>query len=64
MNTNKKTHGGQRPGSGRKLLFNEKMVPVTIRLPQHYLDAIRALGEGNVSRGIRKLFEAHAQTRA
>lgn len=60
----KPTRGGSRPGAGRKILYDEKMTPITVRLPQHYVGALRALGEGNLSLGIRRLFELHFKEQA
>jgi len=51
----KRTHGGQREGAGRKLIYDQKMVKITVTLPPACVDALRDLGEGNVSLGIRKL---------
>lgn len=57
MNTNKKTHGGQRKGAGRKALYDQRMIKITITLPRAYLDALCDLGNGNVSLGVRRLCE-------
>ena len=61
---NKKTHGGRRPGAGRKLFYEEKMIPATVRLPLEYLDALRDLGGGNVSQGVRWLYEEFVKVQA
>jgi len=58
MKPNRKTtHGGARTGAGRKLMYDQKMIKVTVTLPPACVDALRDLGEGNVSLGIRKLSE-------
>jgi hypothetical protein len=33
MKKNKKKRGGVRPGAGRKALFGENMVKITVRIP-------------------------------
>lgn len=54
----KPTHGGRREGAGRKTLYDEKMITVTIRLPPLYVNMLRSLGDGNASLGVRNLIEA------
>jgi len=53
----KPTHGGARAGAGRKVLYNEKMLKITISLPHAHVDALCTLGDGNVSLGVRRLLE-------
>jgi len=53
----KLTHGGQREGAGRKTLYDEPMLKITVTLPPACVVALRDLGGGNVSLGIRKLSE-------
>ena len=55
--TDKPTHGGARAGAGRKSLYDEKMLKITITLPRAHVDALCALGDGNVSLGVRRLLE-------
>ena len=59
MNINKPKagRGGLRPGAGRKAIYNERMISVTVRLPSAYAEAIRKYGAGNLSAGIRRLWE-------
>ena len=47
------THGGPRPGAGRKPIGAARTVPITITLPPDLLAAAADLGAGNVSEGIR-----------
>jgi len=42
---------------GRPRLFKNIQQKLTITLPAHYAHAIRELGEGNLSAGIRLLWE-------
>jgi len=44
---------------GRPRLFEGIQQKLTITLPSHYAQAIRELGKGNLSRGVRLLFEHH-----
>jgi len=60
--TDKKTHGGARAGAGRKVLYDEKMLKITITLPRAYVDIFRNLGEGKVSLGVRRLLESYGNT--
>jgi len=55
----KLTHGGQRASAGRKLIYEQEMVKVTITLPPAHITTLRDLGEGNVSLGTRRLVELH-----
>jgi len=56
---NPHTHGGRRKGAGRKLIYEQEMVKVTITLPPAHITTLRDLGEGNVSLGTRRLVELH-----
>lgn len=51
-------HGGSRKGSGRPRI--EGLRPVTVKLTQDTIEAARAYGGGNVSKGIRDKFSADA----
>lgn len=52
------THGGRRPGAGRKPLGEDKMVRLNVMLENKHIDKAARIGEGNVSRGIRLLIDA------
>lgn len=53
-----RSHGGPRPGAGRKpLRDDESMVRSTVTLLKTHHDYLAKLGNGNVSAGIRKLIE-------
>ena len=53
------THGGRRPGAGRKP-SPDPPLRVNLRLPRAHLEQLRALGGGYVTRGIRRLLEERA----
>jgi len=48
-------HGGRRPGAGRKPSEKGRMRKVAITLPDADVDYLRAVGEGNISSGVRRL---------
>ncbi|MFA4973469.1 MAG: hypothetical protein WC683_12695 [bacterium] len=50
--------GGKREGAGRPALYQEPMVEYTVTLPPDMADALRELGGGNLSAGVRKLASA------
>ena len=47
-------HGGYREGSGREVLYEEKMRRVTVTLPQADMEYLKELGAGNLSAGVRE----------
>jgi len=50
--------GGKREGAGRPALPPEqKRIHIDVRLTQAEIDRLRAMGAGNLSRGIRKALE-------
>jgi hypothetical protein len=49
-------HGGQRQGAGRPKQF-EALIRKTVTLPPTIVKELEALGEGNLSAGIRRLYE-------
>ena len=52
------THGGARPGAGRPPLPpGECLIPVTFRIPAQYIPELNALGNGNLSEGLRILIQ-------
>lgn len=53
MDNPRPTHGGARPGAGRKRSVTPGAVRVTITLPPHLLALARELGGGRVSEGVR-----------
>lgn len=56
---NKKAQwGGQRKGAGRPRQFSAKQIRRTVTLPAEYVAELERLGDGNLSRGIRRLIEA------
>lgn len=57
MNTT--THGGTRPGAGRKRLAPDGVEKRSVSLPSDMWEIVKELGEGNYSAGIRKLIDAH-----
>lgn len=52
------THGGQRPGAGRKPRHAQPMVQKTVRLPQEWIDRI-VTEFGSVQNGIEELVWGH-----
>jgi hypothetical protein len=53
----RRTWGGKREGAGRPALYQEPMVECTVTLPPDIADALREMGAGNLSAGVRKLWE-------
>lgn len=53
MKNPRSSHGGARPGAGRKRSVTPGAVRVTITLPPHLLALARELGGGRVSEGVR-----------
>jgi hypothetical protein len=49
----KATHGGTRPGAGRKTADNVKVERHTVTLDVRTAQVMREEGEGNLSQGIR-----------
>ena len=49
--------GGRRPGAGRPPAYREPLVRKTVTLPISYVEQLTALGDGNLSEGIRLLAE-------
>ena len=53
-----RSHGGRREGAGRpRFSEHELMERATISLPSSYMEGIHQYGEGNLSAGIRRLWE-------
>lgn len=57
-------HGGQRAGAGRPPLSAAPTVRVTVTLPAPLAARLKALGEGNASRGVRRLLDVVGQLAA
>ena len=56
----RKTHGGTRPGAGRKTGSTKptaRRAGISVRLSENELDQDRAIGEGNASAGVRKALD-------
>lgn len=51
----KPAHGGARAGAGRPPIHGERMVRRTITLPGSLAEQLAALGDGNLSAGIRRI---------
>ncbi len=49
----KYSHGGSRPGAGRRPRFGQPMVRKTIRLTEQEIARLERLGAGNLSEGVR-----------
>ncbi len=49
----KHSHGGSRPGAGRRPRFGQPMVRKTIRLTEQEIARLERLGAGNLSEGVR-----------
>lgn len=47
------THGGARPGAGRKPRYGRPMIRKTIRLTAAEVTRLERLGGGNLSEGVR-----------
>jgi hypothetical protein len=61
MTDNPHTHGGARPGAGRKTGYRKpsaRRVNVNVRLDAAELARAKALGDGNASEGIRRALKA------
>lgn len=55
-------HGGKRPGAGRKITYtDEPLTSYTLRLRLTDVGDLNRLGEGNLSRGLRRLIDAGNQ---
>ena len=52
--TNTYSHGGRRPGSGRRPA-QKHTVAITVTLYEDQIELLRRIGDGNVSEGIRRL---------
>jgi hypothetical protein len=52
-----RARGGRRPGAGRPHAYREPLVRKTVTLPVSYVGQLTMLGNGNLSDGIRVLFE-------
>lgn len=52
--------GGRRERAGRKAIGPEPQRPVTVTLPAEMVERLRAYGGGNLSAGLRRLFEESA----
>ena len=52
------THGGFRPGAGRKRLSPDGVEKRSISLPPDMWEYVKELGGGNYSAGVRRLVEA------
>jgi hypothetical protein len=50
------------PGGGRKSLYPEKTTKVAVTLLPEQREAMKQLGNGNLSAGIRKAIDMHTQT--
>lgn len=48
-----KTRGGKRTGAGKKPLYGIPMTPVIVLLPPDAKEFFIALGDGNLSAGVR-----------
>jgi len=55
------TNETNKPKIGRPRLFQAVQQKLTITIPAHYARAIRELGEGNLSRGVRLLWEYYRE---
>ena len=55
------TNETNKPKIGRPRLFQAVQQKLTITIPAHYARAIRALGEGNLSKGVRLLWEYYRE---
>ncbi len=53
--------GGARKGAGRPALYGEAMFFASIRLTQSQIDLALELGEGNVAKGVRAVFDAYTK---
>jgi hypothetical protein len=56
LTTEKKSgHGGKREGAGRKP--KEKLIRRAVTLPKKHIEYLTALGDGDLSAGLRKLLD-------
>ncbi len=56
MQTNKQ-HGGKRKGAGKPAQFDKPMNRKEVMLPDKAIEFFLALGNGNLSAGIRKAWQ-------
>lgn len=49
-----KTHGGKRKGAGKPAFFGSPMKRRQVMLDDKTVEVLRRLGNGNLSKGIRK----------
>lgn len=56
-------HRQRAPGGGRKPIYDAPMVDRMIRLPQQAIHELEIIGDGNVSAGVRTLWEWWRSTR-
>jgi hypothetical protein len=59
----KLSHGGPRPGAGRRPRFGRPMIRKTIRLTEKEIARLERLGAGNLSEGIRTALRQAAPRR-
>lgn len=57
------SHGGPRPGAGRRPRFGRPMIRKTIRLTEKEIARLERLGDGNLSEGIRTALRQAAPRR-
>jgi hypothetical protein len=53
--------GGYRPGAGRKPMFGASVKDRTMTLPAEVIARLEAMGDGNVSAGVRELVSRYDQ---
>lgn len=58
MRAKKGGHGGRRPGSGRKPIYGEPIVPYSVRITRGQAELLSMWGGGDVSAGLRWLIAA------
>jgi hypothetical protein len=59
------THGGKRPGSGRPRLSQEEdSARITVTVPLSLRAYFMALGDGNLSEGVRRAGEYHKESQS
>lgn len=62
MATERKRHGGPRPGAGRKCLDGKNIsLKVTVVLPPGLVAYARQMGQGNLSAGVRLALEKYKE---
>ena len=59
VNTVTTGRGGKRPGAGRPCLPGRPLIAKTLRLPEKYWKLAGEIGEGNMTRGIRRALDAY-----